>query len=135
MEMAVNCKLILYADDSVIMVSDKDPKVFETKSAIELNSINNFLILNKSSFHYGKCESMLFASKYKCKRISDFNDVINCSTVNSNSNISQVFLPLINNVLNQIIIIFEIVVLLTRCHKKNNCCFLPSINNIGSYWK
>ncbi len=35
MEIAVNCKLILYAINSIIMVSDKDHKVIETKLAIE----------------------------------------------------------------------------------------------------
>ena len=35
MEMAVSCKLVLYADDSIILVTDKDPSVIETELAIE----------------------------------------------------------------------------------------------------
>ncbi len=48
--MAVNCRRILYADDSIIVVSAKDPKVIETKFGIELNSIYNCLIENKLCF-------------------------------------------------------------------------------------
>ncbi len=70
--MAVNCKLILHVDDSIIMVSDKDPKdkdpkVIEAKWASELNCINNWLIENNLLLHPGKCESKLFTSKCKCK--------------------------------------------------------------------
>ena len=63
MEMAVSCKLVLYADDSIILVTDKDPSVIETKLAIELESVNMWLIENKLTLHPGKCESILFGSQ------------------------------------------------------------------------
>ncbi len=88
MKIAINYKFIFYVNDSIIMVSYKDPKVTETKLAIELNSINNWVIENNASLHPRKCESMLFASKRKCKRISDFNVVLNGTTVNAKSNIT-----------------------------------------------
>lgn len=87
MELAVNCKLILYADDSMIMVSDRDPKIIEQKLALELNSVNNWLIENKLSLHPGKCESILFGSKRKCKKVSDFKINFNGNIIESKSNI------------------------------------------------
>ena len=87
MEMAVTCKLVLYADDSILLVSDKDPKVIEQKLGQELKSTNNWLIENKLTSHPGKCEAILFGSKRKCKRISDFSITFNGTTIHGKSNI------------------------------------------------
>jgi hypothetical protein len=87
MEMSVKCRLILYADDSIIMVSDYDPKLIELKLAIELESINKWLIENKLSVHPGKCETILFASKRKCKKVKDFRVKFGEITIESKSNI------------------------------------------------
>jgi hypothetical protein len=87
MEMAVKCKLILYADDSIIMVSDKDPKLIEAKLAVELQSINQWLIENKLSLHPGKCEAILFASKRKCKKVLNFSVNFNDTTIQAETNI------------------------------------------------
>ena len=87
MEMAVKCKLILYADDSIIMVSHKDPKYIEAKLEKELNSVNSWLIENKLSLHPGKCESILFGSKRKCKKITNFSVKYNDTEITAKSNI------------------------------------------------
>ncbi len=85
--MAVNCKLILYADDSILLVSHKDPKVIENKLSTELQSVNNWLIENKLTCHPGKCETMLFGSKRKIKQISDFSVNFNGTSITSSSNV------------------------------------------------
>jgi len=79
MELATECNLILYADDSIILYADKDPKTIEEKLAVELSAVNHWLIENKLSIHPGKCESILFAAKRKINQVPSFgikfNDV------------------------------------------------------------
>ena len=60
---SVNCKLLLYADDSALIVADKSPEVIQHRLSTELNSIREWLIDNKLSLHLGETESILFASK------------------------------------------------------------------------
>ena len=62
--MAVNCDLMLYADDSV---SGKDVKQIETLLSHNLESTSERLIDNKLSLHLGKTESILFDPKQKIK--------------------------------------------------------------------
>ncbi len=99
MEMTVNCTLILYAGDSIIMISVIDHKKKNIKKKIlkyfklnwQLNlilQITGLIIENKLSLHPGKCESMVFnLKKIKCKWISNFNVELYGTTINSKSNI------------------------------------------------
>lgn len=48
MEFIVNYKLILYADDIIIMVSHKGPNVIEAKLSAEIASDNNWPIENNT---------------------------------------------------------------------------------------
>ena len=66
MESAVKCKLILYADDSALLVSGKDIKVIQETLGKELCALSSWLVDNKLSLHLGKTESILFGS---CKKI------------------------------------------------------------------
>jgi hypothetical protein len=68
MESSVGCDLLLYADDSALMVSNKDPKYIEKSLSAELSSISEWLADNKLSLHLGKTESILFGSKHKLKK-------------------------------------------------------------------
>ena len=68
MEYAVICKLLLYADDSDLLVSGKDVNRIETILSNELQNVSNWLVDNKLSLHLGKTKSILFGSKIKlCK--------------------------------------------------------------------
>ena len=67
---AVNCKLLLYADDSALIVPGKDVKEIELKLTKELESISNWLTDNKLSLHLGKTESILFGTKKKLQSTS-----------------------------------------------------------------
>ena len=67
---AVNCKLLLHADDSALIVPGKDVKEIELKLTKELESISNWLIDNKLSLHLGKTESILFGTKKKLQSTS-----------------------------------------------------------------
>ena len=64
---SVNCKLLLYADDSALIVADKSLTVIEHRLSRELESIREWLIDNRLSLHLGKTESILFGSKRKLK--------------------------------------------------------------------
>ena len=66
MESAVKCKLILYADDSALLVSGKDVQVIQETLGKELCALSSWLVDNKLSLHLCKTESILFGS---CKKI------------------------------------------------------------------
>lgn len=65
MPISITCKLFLYADDSAILVSGKDPNIVSQILSSELDSVNKWLIDNKLSLHLGKTESILFGTKKK----------------------------------------------------------------------
>ena len=66
------CKLILYADDSAILFSHRDPNIISDKLGNVLESCSDWLIDNKLSLHLGKTECMLFGPPRKIKQISEF---------------------------------------------------------------
>ena len=57
---AVCNKLLLYADDSAILVADKCLSNIETVLQNELEIVSQWLVDNKLSLHLGKPESILF---------------------------------------------------------------------------
>ena len=72
MHSSLKCRLSLYADDSGLFYSHKDPAVIENVLSGELSNCKRWLIDNKQSLHMGKTESLLFGTKRKLKRIHDF---------------------------------------------------------------
>ena len=72
MPISVTCKLLLYADDSALIVSGSDPKEIADNLSIELNSCREWLMDNKLSLHLGKTESILFGSKNKLRKATSF---------------------------------------------------------------
>ena len=64
MEASVSCKLILYADDSALLVLGKQIKTIENVLGDNLLSLSNWLIDNKLSLHLGKTVSILFGTKH-----------------------------------------------------------------------
>ena len=66
------CKLILYADDSAILFSHKDPHIIAQKLGNTLDMCSQWLVDNKLSLHLGKTECVLFGPKRKLKDHSDF---------------------------------------------------------------
>ena len=67
---AVRCKLLLYADDSALLVSGKDTQLIQESLSSELEAAREWLINNKLSLHLGKTESILFGSKRKLNTCS-----------------------------------------------------------------
>ena len=68
MESIVDCNLLLYADDSALLIRGKNIIDIEQKLSEELAKLNVWLIDNKLSLRLGKRESLLFASTRKLKQ-------------------------------------------------------------------
>ena len=73
MEAAVSCRLILYADDSALLVSGTSVSVIEETFGHELTFLSKWLVDNKLSIHLGKTESILFGSNKKIHKQSTMN--------------------------------------------------------------
>ena len=63
----VNCGPCLYADDSALVISGKDPMENEFRLSQELQSLSFWWEANKLFQHLGKMESILFASKIRLR--------------------------------------------------------------------
>ena len=87
MEDAVNCKLLLYADDSPLLVSGKDVNRIETILSNELQNVSNWLVDNKLSLHLGKTESILFGSKIKLFKSPELNVQYNATNIRPKSTV------------------------------------------------
>ena len=72
MKAAVNCKLMLYADDSALLVSGKDVVKIEQALSRELKAVNEWLEENRLSFHQGKTQSILFGLKKVYKKMISY---------------------------------------------------------------
>ena len=54
MEIAVQCKLLLYADDSALLIPGRNLKDIEKQLSRELSCISEWLVDNKLSLHLGR---------------------------------------------------------------------------------
>ena len=73
MASSVRCKLLLYADDSALLVSGKDPGHIAESLSKELDSCRQWLIDNKLSLHLGKTECMLFGTQKRLNKVNSFS--------------------------------------------------------------
>ena len=83
MPAVVNNKLLLYADDSGILVSGKCRASIESSLMEDLHQVSQWLIDNKLSLHLGKTESILFGSKHRLKSNPNLDITCNGTTINS----------------------------------------------------
>ena len=77
MKAAVNCKLLLYADDSALLTSGKDVSEIEGVLSRELESLSEWLEENRLSLHLGKTQSILFGSKKRLRTSNKLHVVCN----------------------------------------------------------
>ena len=73
MKAAVKCKLLLYADDSALLVSGKDVSEVERTLSMELGAVSEWLCENRLSLHLGKTQSILFGSKKRLTICSELH--------------------------------------------------------------
>ena len=78
---AVNHKLLLYADDSAILIEDESVSIIEIQKELEM--VSEWLVGNKLSLHLGKTESILCGSKSRLKSQSNLR--ISCKGTNIES--------------------------------------------------
>ncbi|CAL4093985.1 unnamed protein product, partial [Meganyctiphanes norvegica] len=68
MAMSVTCRLLLYADDSALLVCGKDANLIASILSENLQSCSNWLLDNKLSLHLGKNRSHLIWYKKKAQK-------------------------------------------------------------------
>ena len=95
--MSVRCKVLLYADDSALIVSGKDPKIIAETLSKELDSCRQWLIDNKLSLHLGKTESILFGTKRKLQNVNSFQVICGDSVIKKVKTVKYLGLLLDNN--------------------------------------
>ena len=80
------CKLLLYADDSALLITGRNLKDIEKQPSRELSCISGWLVDNKLSLHLGKTESILFGQNRKIKNKS-LSGVCNDTKISSSSTV------------------------------------------------
>ena len=88
------CKLLLYADDSAILYSNKDPQVISDKLGLELEMCSKWLVDNTLSLHMGKTECIIFGSKRKLRKINNFSVECNGHTIKAQRSVKYFGLTL-----------------------------------------
>ena len=87
MSISVKCKLLLYADDSALIVSGSNPQLIADTLSKELESCKQWLMDNKLSLHLGKTESILFSSKINLKKLISFDVKCGIETIKHVNNV------------------------------------------------
>ena len=62
MQNSVSCKLMLHADDSILLVPINNVTYISNSLQLQLGLIRDWLSINKLSLHIGKTESILFGT-------------------------------------------------------------------------
>ena len=86
----INKKVLLYAGDTAISVSDKHVNAIEPRLGTALETISVWLIDNKLSLHLAKTESSLFGTKQKFSNCRNLN--LSCNGINIESKTSVKYL-------------------------------------------
>ena len=72
MSASLDCDLSLYADDSALIFSHKDPTFIASHLSAQLASCRTWITDNRLSLHVGKTESILFGSSRRLRRVSNY---------------------------------------------------------------
>ena len=108
MAISIKCKLMLYADDSALIVSGSNPEIIAQTLSEELESCRKWLIDNKLSLHLGKSKSIIFGSKIKLKDVNNFHVTCNNEVIKNVDSVEYLGLKL-NNSLSADIIVLGII--------------------------
>ena len=79
MYLSIQCILLLYADDSALLVRGKNPSIIAEFLSVNLKSCRDWLTDNKLSLHLGKTKAILFGTKRKLKLINNF--LVKCDDI------------------------------------------------------
>ena len=108
MPISVKCKLLLYADDSALIVSGSDQNKIEKELSNELGTCRQWLIDNKLSLHLGKTEAIIFGTKRKLNKLEPLN--VKCGDISIKNVFKVKYLGIeINNTLSGADIVTNII--------------------------
>ena len=71
MTTSISCKLLLYADDAILLYSHNDISKVTKELGKEVSNCYQWLTNNKLSMHMGKTEGMILCSKRKKRQLKD----------------------------------------------------------------
>ena len=94
MKSAVTTKLLLYADDSAILVSGKSVLDIQTQLSVELEAVHSWLVDNKLSLHLGKTEAIIFGSRQKLCKESKLKVTCNGQEIESKTSVKYLGIDL-----------------------------------------
>lgn len=130
-----DCKLLLYADDSTILFSHKDPDQIADKLGKVLESCSDWLVDNKLSLHLGKTECMLFGSKRKLKKVQEFKVICNGHTIESTNSVKYLGLNIDNLLSGELVvnsIISKVNARLKFLYRQSSCLSVKSRKSLCS---
>ena len=96
--------MLLYADDSAILHSNKDSQVISDKLGLVLEMYRKWLVDNKLSLHMGKIECIIFGSKWKLRKINNFSVEYNGHTIKAQRSVKYLGLTLDGQLTGEVII-------------------------------
>ena len=73
-----DCKILLYADDTALLYSHRDPTCITRFLSQELESCHDWLVDNKLSLHVGKTEFITFGPKRKIAKVYENDHYVSC---------------------------------------------------------
>ena len=88
MKAAVNCKLLLYADNSALLASSSNVSEIEDVLSRELKSVSEWLVENRLSLHLGKTESILFGSNKRLAKRRELHITCNGNDIESGEKVT-----------------------------------------------
>ena len=89
-----SCTIVMYADDTIIIVSDRDLNVVSNNLSVELSRCFHWLTNNLLSMHMGKTETIVFTSKRKKHLTTNFSVSCNGKELLSKSEVKYLGLKL-----------------------------------------
>ena len=129
--------MLLYADDTAIFFSHKDPNVISSTLSSAMHSCHDWLTDNKLSLHLGKTESILFGPKRKiqCFDIANFSIWCNGLKIEAKSSVKYLGI-IIDNFLSGEQIVNSIVKKVNQrlkfLYRNRSCLSLPSRKTLCS---
>ena len=128
-----DCKLLLYADDSTILFSHKDPDQIANKLGRVLESCSEWLVDNKLSLYLGKTECILFGSKRELRKMKDFYIVCNDHTIDSTTSVKYLGFNIDNLLSGEIVvnsIVSKVNARLKFLYRQSNCLSANTRKNL-----
>ena len=69
---SVSCKMIMYADDTMLIIADKNVSRISEQLSKEVANCHQWITNNRLSMHMGKMETIVFSSRKKKHLVQDF---------------------------------------------------------------